>query len=239
VSYERDIMTKTYVYIPFPSEVLNDGAIRGDAGRSSRNNKIVIYSNLSVFDADGTYGANKVRGQFIEKSVLGRGVRSLSVVGSKDVLEISAHGIDDNGVVSANLLGAEVNIPSKKGGGGTTGKRGITADTLASRLEKEGLTRSICDVRLMICYSGLEDKFQFGTIFNPYGATSADCLASLLAKALGKRGYKSVIVSGATGEVMNDEVDFGVGDPGKAKFQAASRRFNWKGERVSWRYEDL
>jgi hypothetical protein len=237
---KEDVMTKTYVYIPFPSQDINDSVVQG--GRPKE--KMVIYSNLSVFDASGKYEGNtRSRGHFIERSGLGkitRGVRPLSAVGPKDVLEISAHGVGGDGAaVSANLIAAQVNLRGKDGGLKGTAHASLTADTLASRLEKDGLTRSIRDVRLMVCYSGLEDGFVFGRIFNPIGLTSADCLASLLAKALGKRGYKSVIVSGATGEVMNDEVDFGLHDPAKAKFQWGSRRFNWRGERVDWAYEDL
>jgi hypothetical protein len=228
-------MTKTYVYIPYPKQNLNDSAV---AGASSK--KIVIYSNLSVFDADGKYEGNtRSRGHFIDRRSLlpgiTRGVRPLSVVGSKDVLEISAHGIGDRGgAVSANLLAAQVNLPGKDGSIKGTANASLTAKSLASRLLKDGLTKSICDVRLMVCYSGLEDGHVFSELVHPGAPTAADCLASLLAKALGELGYKSVIVSGATGEVMGDEVFLGGPNAGmKGYFEFGSRHFNWRGERVS------
>src|SRR5579872_5656908 len=148
-------MARTYVYIPFPAKSISDSAVTG-----GHKGKTVIYSNLSIFDNDATF-IGRSRGHFIDRKSLlfglTRGVRPLSVVKYEDVLEVSAHGFGGDGAATnSSQLGATVNVPSKDGGNKGTTTAAIRVDWLAQRMMKDGLTKGIRDVRLMVCYSGLE-----------------------------------------------------------------------------------
>jgi hypothetical protein len=102
--------------------------------------------------------------------------------------------------VTANSIAFDVRQSSES----KNQHRGFTAPTFARRIQKDGLTKDIRNIRLLVCYSGMGDGSVLGGV-----QVARDCLACLLAKELGKLGYSKVVVAGYTGEVVDSETSDG------------------------------
>ncbi|PZN97346.1 MAG: hypothetical protein DCF31_00875 [Alphaproteobacteria bacterium] len=218
----------TYTYIPFPEAIINDTVLL------STSYPNVIYSNLATWES-GAWKGND-RGHFIKRGgVFSQAPRPLAVVGPTDRLIVSAHGLGGNGEpVNASAISCWANIT----GVGRT-RIGIQVTALAARMKKDGLTKSIADVRLMVCFSGMGDGEQFELQdheLDVRGSPASETLAANLARALGALGYSSVVVAGAVGTVSDGSVTVGYDEkllPRQRRYSMAARSFDAQGQRVA------
>ena len=169
----------TYVYLPFATAEARSIADSWNYGRGKKQK--TAYEVIE-------------RPNGLTPALLRRlSIRVLSRVSSNDKLYILSHA----GSVTRGLnqpavqIGMDVGATEKSKWppvweGGVW--KGFTPEKLAAHLEAEGLTKSIADVRLFACGTGIPHS------------TKIPAFAKRLKTELLKRGYKQVMVSGYLGE---------------------------------------
>ncbi len=141
------------------------------------------------------------------------GSRVLARIADDDLLMSCAHG--------------DIAKPSELYLCTSEGTTVMTANDLASQLEAAGLPKSHQSILLLNCWAGGNSSLATGAVQGSgpggtKGQTSpgsvavtnngyGQCLASVLAKALGGRGYRSILVGGFPGTVTSSYTLGGMG----------------------------
>jgi len=145
-----------------------------------------------------------LRAAGVQFTVLKKSWRCMTRVGDQALVMIAGHGGEGSDTISMD---------------GPKGEKSLTADDLAEQLENLGLAKTHESILLLTCYGGgaMEDRPQGSArivgdgAFDVRSNANGQCLASLLAKALGLRGYMSILVGGWPGSFVSN--DFEVAGP--------------------------
>lgn len=148
-----------------------------------------------------------------KQGLIHRDPTPLRVVEQDDVLIIMGHGGKDE----TNKI-----CVKQKTKGGKVQYEFKTQDQLAAQLEAEGLSKNHKVIKLISCYAGGassidSDNNQFIDA-NP----DKEFFAQLLAKALGRRGYRNIVVGGYAGTVGSSRV----GNPNKVFYPVVNDSTN-------------
>lgn len=220
-----------YFYVPFPTAghlgaYLGDSAIAGDTVHATRVGLKVLTSNLSIWDNDD-WNSGDV-GHFVDKhgpgvfGKLGRGKRVLSVVKAGEYVYVTGHG---GGAANPTVIGGHFN-KKREDKADLSAVRAIKAETLARRMSKEGLTKDIRGIGIIICESGIGGNAK---------AVTRDCFAQIFAREMGVLGYGSVEVAGYLGELAGAGPDIATVIVGDERYKLEERRrvFDSKGNEIA------
>lgn len=123
-------------------------------------------------------------------------VKPLAVVTDDDLLIIAAHGSTDD--------------PGNLSLGTANGLQKMSASELADQLSSDGLKATHQSILLVTCEGGGNSTLKAGKFADPTGKVLAsdivvtknkmgECLASIVGKAMGMKGYFSILVGGFPG----------------------------------------
>ncbi len=145
-----------------------------------------------------------LRAAGVQFTVLKKSWRCMSRVNDEALIMIAGHGGEGSDSISME---------------GPRGEKSLTADDLAELLDKLGLAKTHQSILLLTCYGGgaMEDRASTAPRIVGTGSytvrsnSNGQCLASILAKAMGLRGYRSILVGGWPGSFVSN--DFEVNGP--------------------------
>lgn len=134
----------------------------------------------------------------VEFKLIKKSWRCLTRVGDDAILMIAGHGDEGSGQISME---------------GPKGEKSLGATDLADQLASYGLSKKHQSILLLTCFGGggLKNKPQGAPRVVGSGPldlrsnAAGQCLASILAKALGKRGYLSILVGGWPGSFVSND----------------------------------
>jgi hypothetical protein len=171
-----------YLYFPF-RDYQDDNQYVGTRKR---------YENKYGWSNENKHGESNQQ-VFIPrgKGLIGRKANPLSIVRENDVLIIMGHGSSVN----------RSTISVKQG----NTYKGKSHNRLADQLRSEGLSKRHKVIKLVSCYAGGDLTIDVDN-HRWKGDYGEGYFAQLLAKALGKRGYTSVIVGGCAGPMRTCRV---------------------------------
>jgi hypothetical protein len=159
-----------------------------------------MYFPFTDYKKDETLGWNPTgwRQSGLQFKLLKKSWRCLSRVGDDALLMVVGHGSPGQTDISMS---------------GPKGDKSLTANDLAEQLEKYGLSKKHQSILLLSCYGGGTSEFTTtgytpgadrgvpASMVNVRDNAMGNCLAASLAKALGLRGYHSILVGGWPGAV--------------------------------------
>lgn len=143
------------------------------------------------------------------KRLFGKG--ALKFVTSSERLYVMIHGDDTLSENSFTVSGTREDGEDKS----------YTPKTLARHLDKEGLTKSIQDIRLAVCNGGRPDDV-------------GDSFASIFKAWMAHRGYRNLTVYGYTGNVRSNRVQL---DDGRWVKYARVAHIDANGQQVDTFYK--